>query len=1462
MNRYKLVFLCICFSLKLVGQCNFTVHAGPDVTVCNPGDVGTLSGRITGNPLDIEWVPADGLSNPKSPVTRVTVQGQAEYILKAKGLDPTNLIVNGNFNGGRSGFTTDYRVGSTPCYGLGYLDCEGTYDVINNPRLGHSGFAQCGDHTTGTGNMMVINGSANLQNVWCQRVAVMPSTEYIFAVWVTSVVSASPPILQVTFNGSPVGPTFNSSGNVCRWEKHEVTWNSGGASSAQICIINENLATNGNDFALDDISLQKICELRDTAVVNVEEIAIDIHDPEIVTCKKPKIKLNAKGSTHRRGYTFQWTTTDGKIVSGDKTLEPEIQGPGTYTLLVCNPVIPCCKEQSVTVHGNINPPKITLSLRDSLGCGKSSVTIKTKIDNPDVDYEWKGPNGFEFRDKDPRVSAAGKYVLRVEDGYECVSYDSIHVVEHKDNPKVDIFQNPIDCRRDSAFLKVQSSVSGSSFEWTGPGGNTKGGDEWVVTDSGRYVLRTSTPLGCIRYDTIVVSKNINKPQLQYSTDTLNCLKDTAQIVITTHDSISNFEWKAPGRFFGSGGLNIAALDAGDYLLEVTGHNGCKNEVVVTVLSDTARPYLSYQADTITCRKSSARIQIVCTDSLAILEWSGKDAPSQSIPVFETRHPGWYRLISKSKNGCADSIRFEVQVDTIRPHFMLHDDTVNCAIPIQKLRIEGDTARLQFGWRGPQGFASQEFHPQVNSPGLYVFEAYYSNGCGFIDSLYITGDFTKPKLEAKDDTLSCIKDSVLLIAGSDKATTLFQWRTPSGSIFYEKQRFVQQEGVYILKGRNENGCEDSIAVTVYKDVRKPELYVANDTFNCKKPFASLHGQSNRDTLQYIWTGPNGFSAGTKEIVVRDAGAYTLTIVTEELCKAVFEAMVIADTMQPKLSLRGDTLNCIKTHVRVGPVNPDPGLKYNWSGPGMQDQNSEQINVTVGGRYTLLATAQNGCTASAFVDVLADTARPDISVANDTINCKDTIAIISPSSTAALLKIISPSGGITINAPLRTKIPGAYTIEATGVNGCVGARQAFVEIDTLRPFAHIDYNGIDCNQRISKVTATPSPANSLLLWLGPAGFRTVSGTFSTVTGGHYLLKLEANNGCTAEQSIEIPIDTAAPKIEVGADTIDCTRKQALVIVKGDILDNTVSWTDESRRLVSEKPSFFADKSGWYHAEVINPKNGCASYASSFVYEDPDFIKDVIIETAQPKCGEPFGHINAVRVMGGHRGFEYSVDQKQTWQSTPVFNALREGNYTLHVRDSKQCEFAKDFTIASEEFVQTHLPPSVTIELGDSVRLKVTVNLPIQSIRTVLWSPNLNLSCHDCLDPMASPLSNTEYTVTVIDTNGCISRSKIWVKVELPEVWVPNVFSPNGDNLNDVVWIHSSQENNVDVLRFSIYDRWGQQIFHDQNFKPNNPNRAWDGRYKNRPCTPGVYVYIAEIQLKDGLKRWIKGDITLVR
>ena len=253
--------------------CNVQLDAGPDQFICEP-DIVQLDGEADGDVLFTLWTPSTGLSDPDILDPTADVTNTITYTLTGWGIDPNNpnIIINGDFENGNTGFSSDYvYVQDQPVIQTEMVPA-GTYTIIDNPFLVHEAWAECEDHTPGTGDqMMLINGELALQNFWCQTVNVLPGTYYNVEAWVSSVHPTSPAVLQFSINGTPIGPIISAPSQLCEWIPFNALWNAGSNTTAEICIINLNTTEFGNDFALDDISMVALCEVSDEVTIYIEE---------------------------------------------------------------------------------------------------------------------------------------------------------------------------------------------------------------------------------------------------------------------------------------------------------------------------------------------------------------------------------------------------------------------------------------------------------------------------------------------------------------------------------------------------------------------------------------------------------------------------------------------------------------------------------------------------------------------------------------------------------------------------------------------------------------------------------------------------------------------------------------------------------------------------------------------------------------------------------------------------------------------------------------------------------------------------------------------------------------------------------------------------------------------------------------------------------------------------------------
>ncbi len=250
-----------------------------------------------------------------------------------------NQIVNGDFESGATGFTTQYVPGTGGSWGL--LSNPGTYAVTTSPNLVHNNFNSCADHTTNPGaNQLVVNGASTANtSVWCQTIPVQPNTTYQFGTWVTSVENGQPVAqLQFTINSLQLGSVFSPSMNGCNWAQFTQTWQSGMTTSAQICIVNQNTNGSGNDFALDDITFRPICYSTDTITVSYSQPPVVNLGPDQNVCAGTIVTLDAQNP----GMTYTWNT-------GETTQTLDVTTSGNHSVTVTN-AFGCSGSDNVNVN--------------------------------------------------------------------------------------------------------------------------------------------------------------------------------------------------------------------------------------------------------------------------------------------------------------------------------------------------------------------------------------------------------------------------------------------------------------------------------------------------------------------------------------------------------------------------------------------------------------------------------------------------------------------------------------------------------------------------------------------------------------------------------------------------------------------------------------------------------------------------------------------------------------------------------------------------------------------------------------------------------------------------------------------------------------------------------------------------------------------------------------------------------
>ena len=138
---------------------------------------------------------------------------------------------------------------------------------------------------------------------------------------------------------------------------------------------------------------------------------------------------------------------------------------------------------------------------------------------------------------------------------------------------------------------------------------------------------------------------------------------------------------------------------------------------------------------------------------------------------------------------------------------------------------------------------------------------------------------------------------------------------------------------------------------------------------------------------------------------------------------------------------------------------------------------------------------------------------------------------------------------------------------------------------------------------------------------------------------------------------------------------------------------------------------------------------------------------------------------------------------------------------------------------------------------------------------WSPPSFINDVNAMQPSVYPTQDITYTLNAVSTLGCGSATDDVSVTIFRGFFIPNSFTPNGDGLNDKFRIRAYD--NYKVLKFVIYNRWGQVVY-----TSNNATDGWDGTYKSFPQLPGAYIYNLELQDSNGKKTIKQGTLQLLR
>lgn len=1434
----------------LANACNLVVNAGPDITIC-AGIGKTINANASSTrTITYEWEPPDGLDDPTKLKPVANPAATTTYTLTARATS-AELIVNGDMEAGGIGpAISSYGYVS----GLAIVtNFSSNYTVLSYPQIA----GQFGCETRGA-NSMVIHGSTGVgQNFWCQTIPVSQNRAYKYEFWVMSVFNFFfTPLITLKINNVQINSIAAS--GTCSWDDVTGVWNSGGATMATICLSNATVGGLGNGCAIDDISFKECCEEKDEVTVTVYDINADIADPEIIGCNNRPVTLDGSGSSSGTGVSYEWTTADGKILGPTNTNKIKADAPGKYKLTVKG-LYGCEKEVEVVVMGNVKPP-IIQAKNTSINCITNNGIIEAVAATGQT-YEWEGPSDFMSQKMKDKVIEAGVYTVTVTDAYGCTATASTTVLDKRSIIDLRLKGDTITCVKDSALLIAQSANTNINYTWITPKKININNQKIYARDTGWFLCIATDSLNCMIIDSFFVYDYKKNLPIKLSADTINCKNTNATISINA-DTSGSVLWKGPNGF-SSTNKNVQVSESGWYKLDITTKDGCTGVDSIFVSKNINIPDISVSTeDTITCSKKNVSL-IGNTNTInSTYEWRLNNFTIGNTKELTVQDSGTYQLIITSSNGCSSekSVRIYKKVDV--PFLQVKNDTINCLRKNIRLTFNSPDAVLTT-WSGPNGFTSMDSFPTITQPGDYNLIIQDKNGCSNASKLNIAIDTTSPNAIITTDTLTCNRLFTIPNIVVNSQVIDFSWIV-NGNVFSKlKNPSLIQTGNIKVEITSANGCKSIIDHFIYENKTKPIATLSADTIKCNSA-AYINASLDPQTSRYQWLGPNGYQSNTKQSNVNESGWYLLIQTAYNGCIGIDSIFVIQKDVLPDIYAKEDTITCNKKSITLQAGSATNNVMYEWTGPNGFQSKIATPTVQDSGLYTLKVIDANGCIATKKIYIAKNGQAPEAFIVglDSILNCNNPSLLLNYSTTPDKHTFVwkGPNNFSSNDKEINITQQGIYQLELTNEFGCKTIVTKIITEDKSKPIFTTANDSITCLRDTITLTLNHNESTTSYLWSSINNFTSTEKNPIITKGGNYKILLTKNNGCKDSSIITIIESIDKPLLSLMGDTINCKHATVDINATSDITTRKTTWSGPDG-FQSSDPKITIDKGGLYACTVINILNGCETLEIIEIIEDSARIRNLGLELRDDHCSQSTGSICFCKIEGGTAPYSYSIDSGLTFQAINEFNKLKSGIYHLIVRDAKDCIYKISNIIQGTNGIQIATNNSLNIDVGASAVLSFNATRPAADIVSIQWIPSDQLSCSDCPNPTLTATKDQLIQLKVIDVDGCESVTTIQIKVNTKndDIYLPNTFSANQDQLNDYFYPKSAKEKNVRTLK--IYNRWGELIFENNNFKTNDEKAGWNGTFRGVAAITGVYLFLMEYE-SEGKIIQLTGDITLIR
>ncbi len=1027
--------------------------------------------------------------------------------------------------------------------------------------------------------------------------------------------------------------------------------------------------------------------------------------------------------------------------------------------------------------------------------------------------------------------SGGTYTVTVTDANGCTEVQSFTVTE----PAVVVASatgTNVSCPGGSNGTVSASATGGTgaySYLWSNF--NTNASQTGLA--AGTYTVIVTDANGC----TASAAYTVTQPQPIAITETLNNVTcnggNNGSISISIAGGTGPYDvtWSNGPFTNGTTTSSNGTLAAGTYTVTVEDQNGCTATETYTITQPTAIA-LATQATNANCNgAATGAVDLTVSGGTPTYTYAWSNgATSQDLTGVAA---GTYTVTVTDANGCTATTTATVgQPTAIALQASVVDADCNGATNGDIfLNVNGGTPSYTYAWSN--GATTQNL---LNvAAGTYAVTVTDANGCTATSSYTIN----QPAVVTSTVTVTnvdCFGDStgtVNLSPAGGTAPYTFLWSNFSTS----EDLSGVPAGTYYVVITDANGCN----ITDTAVITQNSLVVLNATITNVTCFGANNGSvlvsvtGGVAPYTYIWS-----SGGTAALESNLApGTYTVTVTDDAGCSQTATYVITGPTqvvtsgVSTDISCNGANDGSIDLTVSGG-VAP---YVYLWSNNAV----TEDINGLAAATYDVRVTDANGCIARDTFTIAEPAAIVTSIVGNDA-TCNGSgngSATLTVSGGTAPYTFFWSNFRFTQNASNLTA--GEYFVIVTDANGCQTVDSVTIGQPVVLEVTG-SAKGAGCGNDARgavDITVTGGTPPYGFLWSTGAVTEDITGLGT----GTYCVTVTDDAGCQAflcavVTSFPLPVANFSSTLACDDQAVTFTN---LSNVSSGPMTYLWDFDDNGATSTDQDPIYTFTTPGTYAVSLIAfSDQGCADTVTQSIVVNA--TPDATI-TSNGQTGTVCNGDSAVLTAPTGAGFTYLWNTNDSTQSITVTSS---GIYSVTITSGALCNGIGSIEVGIFSQAAVTISPDTTISRGYSTTLEATGGISYE------WSPAATLDNPFAATPVATPLDAvTTYTVTVTVSTGCVTTREVTVTLTDDfRVDLPNLFTPNGDGINDTWVISNIFTYNAEVF---VFNRWGTEIFSTTNYQ-----NDWGGTNNDGDeLGDGTYYYVVKV----GDKVY-KGAITILR